>query len=306
MHNLSLIVVVLAVISVSFAHIYDLSLLESYTFEHFNKDYGLGLKAGSSEYVKRKAFFEIELSRVKAHNAMNRGWKETINKFSHLSKSEKRNFHGRSKGVRQAHKLQGLKDSKEVPYDSSKDLPISQLPKAIDWRTKGVVSAVKDQGHCGSCWAFASTATVESSVAKNTGLLFDLSVQQMAFCAPNPDSCGGTGGCYGSTSELAFEYVAKSNGMIEEFQWGYGAYFGNESTCAIPDEAQAKIMIEGYTRVPVNEYQPLMNSLVKEGPIAISVDASNWHAYHSESSLDAINTILTSTMRSLPLATGRG
>merc|ERR1712146_258681 len=75
------------------------------------------------------------------------------------------------------------------PYDSSKDLPISQLPKAIDWRTKGVVSAVKDQGHCGSCWAFASTATVESSVAKNTGLLFDLSVQQMAFCAPNPDSC---------------------------------------------------------------------------------------------------------------------
>lgn len=281
MQNLCLIIVVLTVLSVSFAHIHDLSALEGYNFEHFNKDYGLGLKAGSSEYVKRKAFFEMELARVKAHNAMNRGWKETINKFSAMSKDEKRNFHGRNKGARQAHKLKGVKGTKEVPYDSSKDLPLSQLPKAIDWRTKGVVSAVKDQGHCGSCWAFASTAHIESSVAKNTGLLFDLSVQQMAFCAPNPDSCGGTGGCMGSTSEIAFDYVAKSNGMVQEYQMGYGAYFGNESTCAIPDGAQAKIKIDGYTRIPENEYEPFMNSLAKEGPIAISVDASNWHAYHS-------------------------
>jgi len=275
-------IVLLAVLAVALvnAHIHDLSRLDSLTFDHFNKDYKLNLKAGSSEYVKRKAFFDMELARVKAHNKMNRGWKETINKFSHLSKDEKRNFHGRNKGARQSHMLRAEK-SNEIPYDSSKDLKPQDLPKSVDWRTKGIVSAVKDQGHCGSCWAFAATAVVESAAAKNTGLLFDLSVQQMAFCAPNPDKCGGTGGCSGSTAEIAFDYVTGSNGMLEEFQWGYGAYFGNESACAIPDEAVSKIQIGGYTRLPENEYAPVMNAIVKQGPIAISVDASNWHAYHS-------------------------
>ena len=114
MQNLIVVVVVLAVLSVSFAHIHDLSALEGYNFEQFNKDYGLGLKAGTSEYVLRKAFFDIELARVKAHNKMNRGWKETVNKFSAMSKDEKRKFHGRNKGAHQSHKLKGLKDTKEV------------------------------------------------------------------------------------------------------------------------------------------------------------------------------------------------
>ena len=128
------------------------------------------------------------------------GWKETINKFSHMTTKEKTEYTGRSKGAASAHKKQSNK-LKALPSDF-KVKPVSELPANVDWRTAGIVSAVKDQGHCGSCWAFASTATIESHVAKASGLLFDLSVQQMAFCAPNPDSCGGTGGCSGSTSEL--------------------------------------------------------------------------------------------------------
>jgi cathepsin L len=61
--------------------------------------------------------------------------------------------------------------------------------------------------------AFASTATLESHVALSTGLLFDLSVQQFTSCAPNPDSCGGTGGCGGSTAELAYDYLAGDSGI---------------------------------------------------------------------------------------------
>lgn len=266
--------------AVSQAHVHDLSALEGYHFDTFNTDYRLGLTKGSTEYVLREAYFNIELARVKAHNAMNKSWKETINKFSHLSKDEKRNFHGRSKGKHAAHLLSSDKTT-EVPYDSSNDLPITQLPANLDWRTKGVVSAVKDQGHCGSCWAFASTAVLESSLAKASGLLFDLSVQQMAMCAPNPNKCGGTGGCEGSTAEIAFDYVAKSGGMLEEYQLGYAAYFGNETACALPDTAAPKLKIDGYSRVPGNSYKGLMNSLVKQGPVAISVDASNWHSYHS-------------------------
>ena len=150
----------------------------------------------------------------------------------------------------------------------------------VDWRKAGIVSAVKDQGHCGSCWAFASTAVIESAVAKASGMLFDLSVQQMAMCAPNPDKCGGTGNCAGSTAELAFDYVAKSTGMVEEFMYGYGAYYGNVTSCEVP-EGPPKASIGGYEQLPTNELKPFMNALYTEGPISISVDASTWHAYHS-------------------------
>jgi cathepsin L len=61
--------------------------------------------------------------------------------------------------------------------------PVEMLPRSVDWRqtTPTVVSSVKDQGHCGSCWAFAATATLESHVAIQSGLLFDLSPQQLAM-----------------------------------------------------------------------------------------------------------------------------
>jgi len=131
-----------------------------------------------------------------------------------MTPAEMKAFHGRSKN----HAAKGLKNAQPLPNDFVIK-PVSSLPASVDWRTSGIVSAVKDQGHCGSCWAFASTSVIESHVAKASGLLFDLSVQQMAMCAPNPDECGGTGGCEGSTSELGFDYIAKSAGMFQEYQY---------------------------------------------------------------------------------------
>jgi len=139
---------------------------------------------------------------------------------------------------------------------------------------------VKDQGYCGSCWAFASTAVIESSVAKATGMLFDLSVQQMTVCAPNPDECGGTGGCSGSTAELAFDYVASSFALVEEFQYSYANYFGGSgNTCTVPESAGATI--SGYVQLPSNNYTALVNAVATTGPVAVSVDASAWSAYES-------------------------
>ena len=69
------------------------------------------------------------------------------------------------------------------------------LPASVDWRDKGIITNVKDQGMCGSCWAHGSTETVESYVALNTGHLETLSTQEITSCTPNPNHCGGTGGC---------------------------------------------------------------------------------------------------------------
>jgi len=157
--------------------------------------------------------------------------------------------------------------------------PVSALPHQVDWRTKDVVTPVKDQGYCGSCWAFASTAVVESHVALASGLLYDLSVERTAFCSPNPDACGGTGGCSGATAEIAFDYLAGSDGLYQEYQLGYTGYGGKSASCNTPVGA-AKASIGGYVKLAENNYTALMNAIATVGPIAISVDA-NWGGYSS-------------------------
>ena len=84
---------------------------------------------------------------------------------------------------------------------------IKDLPASVDWREKGAITAVKNQGQCGSCWAFATTEIIESYAFITTGELPTLSTQQVTSCTPNPLACGGTGGCMGSIPQLAYTYV---------------------------------------------------------------------------------------------------
>ena len=76
-------------------------------------------------------------------------------------------------------------------------------PSSFDWRTKGAVSKVKNQGGCGSCWAFSATETVESHYQLASGKLLELAPQTYVNCVKNPNSCGGTGGCQGATVPAA-------------------------------------------------------------------------------------------------------
>jgi cathepsin L len=248
--------------------------LDNYTFDHFMTDFNF--KFSPEEIEMRRSLFISEISRVREHNRKNLSWKEGINKFSAMTSVEKKSTFGRSK----AHAAKSKNLSSQKPFDLEVK-PVESLPTLADWRKFGIASSVKDQGHCGSCWAFASTAVIESHIALKTGKLFDLSVQQMAMCAPNPDSCGGTGGCAGSTSELAFDYVAKSSGLFEEYQYSYLSYYGQDLACAVPTSGTAYGKISGFVKLPENNYTALMNAASTVGPIAISVDASNFHAYES-------------------------
>lgn len=103
----------------------------------------------------------------------------------------------------------------------------------------------------------------------------------MAMCAPNPDNCGGTGGCQGSTAELAFDYVTGSKGLLQEYQYGYTSYYGRDFDCAAPGVTLPVATIDGYTQLPGNNYTAVMNALATIGPLAINVDASTWGAYSS-------------------------
>jgi cathepsin L len=164
--------------------------------------------------------------------------------------------------------LRSLKlERNELPFTVD---AVSDLPDSVDWRTKGVVTPVKNQGGCGSCWAFASTAVLESHIALQTGVLYELSEQELVSCSENPNHCGGDGGCTGATAEIAFDFVVQ-NGIVEEWAFGYQEAHGDKIECTLLDDNKkdersssfikgSVASIQGYFTLPSNNYTIVMNS----------------------------------------------
>ena len=245
--------------------------LEGYTFERYVKDFGKQHKRGTAEYTKREQLFLESLRRVREHNSKGLSWKKGINHLSDRTSEEL----ARMRGNRVA--MKKVVDSKPERLHQTSGAP---LPRFVDWRDAkpAVVSAVKDQGDCGSCWAHAATESIESHVAIATGELYVLSQQQITSCTPNPQQCGGTGGCNGAIAELAFDYV-KGKGIQQEWTDPYTSYFGNSGTCN--DVKFPVVNISGYTKVAHNDADAVADALAHAGPLAISVDASEWSDYES-------------------------
>jgi cathepsin L len=257
------------------------NLTQYNNFESFLSTYGIDLSFNSNDpsYAFRKNIWSNEVNRIQNHNNKyynnEVSWLESLNHMSIMTTKEKKAYLGYHKGINYNHKpLKQLRQLAQNNFDL-----VEKLSESVDWsKISEVTSAVKDQGQCGSCWAFAATATIESHVAINTGKLFDLSPQQIAACTPNPEQCGGAGNCQGATAELAFDYVASVGGMVEEWQYPYLSYYGVEQSCTNL-RSNPKVKISGYIKLPENNYTALMNAVDKFGPIAVSVDASNWHSY---------------------------
>jgi cathepsin L len=231
--------------------------------------------------------FEEELAWVQAHNAdETQTWKAGINKFSALTKEEKRTTAGMMKKS-SAHMSKPLRPvTHEELQQTSRGAPsrpklldqnhldrnmralassnstITGLPTSVDWRNAGIISTVRDQGSCGSCWAFASAGIVEAYAAMNTGILYQLSTQQFVSCVNNTQDCGGTGGCTGGTDEIAFEYMITTKALYSDDQYPYNSYYPgvDKPTCQYPPSCSVvncdpAISIQDYANVPSNDYQ---------------------------------------------------
>jgi len=159
-------------------------------------------------------------------------------------------------------------------------MPAAAIPLAVDWRDKGIVTPVKDQGDCGSCWSFATTEITESYWAMATGKVNILSEQQILDCTPNPLHCGGTGGCGGATAELAFAQITKMGGLSSEWTYPYISYYGTDYSCKM-NQVEPIAKVASFVNLPVNEHDPVLNYVATSGPLAISVDASTWSSYES-------------------------
>ena len=95
-------------------------------------------------------------------------------------------------------------------------LMLNNLPASIDWRTKGIVNTIKNQGKCGSCWAFSVNAVIESYSAMKTKKVPTLSEQNLVDC-----TYPGTDGCDGGWMTDAFKYIIKNNGISFGYAYPY-------------------------------------------------------------------------------------
>ena len=241
------------------------------------------LKFPAEELDSRREILAANLEKIRAHNsAGTSSFRMGVNQYAAFTAEEFKN------SVVQGYNKFALRSSDDDEAESSSSLsslpvadlsahvPTDQLPPSVDWRTKGVVTPPKNQGGCGSCWAFSATETVESNVAINTGTLLELAPQEYVSCAPNPDHCGGTGGCQGSTQWLAFNYSTTKGLALEKTY----PYYGSDTKCR-PEKETPAVTITGYERLPQNNYTALMNAVVNVGPIAISAAAEPWQLYES-------------------------
>jgi len=245
--------------------------LEGYSFEkyltEYNKEYS------NDEYLFRKSIFETKLDSVRKHNQdKSQSWKKGINHMSDWTDVEFKRLLGYKKQLAYASKA---KKTFTYPKVNVKD-----LPKHVDWRDRAVLTAVKDQGQCGSCWSLGTAETVESHWALATGELMALSQQQILDCTPNPNQCGGQGGCSGGTAELAYAQIMSMGGLTTEWTYPYVSYFGSNAQCKfVFNTTRPFAKISNYVDLPPNEYLPVLQAVATIGPLAISVDASAWSDY---------------------------
>eukprot|EP01095_Lingulamoeba_sp_RSL-Kostka_P013876 TRINITY_DN585_c0_g4_i1.p1 TRINITY_DN585_c0_g4~~TRINITY_DN585_c0_g4_i1.p1 ORF type:complete len:375 (-),score=133.33 TRINITY_DN585_c0_g4_i1:233-1357(-) len=250
--------------------------LDGYTFEkyvhHFNKFY-----LDKEEREFRRNIFEERINNIREFNSLGHSYKKGINHFTDRTEQERKQVLGVDKALLNFQKKDRLVNKPPVISEYEQKI-INSLPTHVDWREKNVVTAVKDQGNCGSCWSFASAQTIESAYALKTGQLAVLSEQEILSCTENPNQCGGTGGCGGGTVELAYDRIL-STGLGSEWTYPYLSYQGKNFECSTNKHVSTPfVKISNYTALPSNNYTALLNATA-HSPVAISVDASMWHDY---------------------------
>jgi C1A family cysteine protease len=140
-------------------------------------------------------------------------------------------------------------------------------PSSIDWRTKGAVTSVKDQGQCGSCWTFSSTGAIEGAWAISKGQLIDLSEQELVDCATGISY--GSHGCNGGQMEGAFKFVIE-NGQCSLSSYPYTS--GVTKTGGTCQKCTPIVHMSSCSDVKPND-QLSLKAAVTQQPVAIAIEA---------------------------------
>jgi cathepsin L len=213
------------------------------------------------EFFHRYNTFKANVDYITAENAANKSYTLAVNKFADLNTQE---FGAQMCGFRPALKASATRQV-EFGTPASND---------VDWVAKGAVTPVKDQGQCGSCWAFSTTGTVEGAWQIAKGTLVSVSEQQLVDCA----GAFGNQGCNGGLMTTALDYIISKKGIAAESTYPYTARDGR---CKNPLPA-LPVTISSHKEVAAGEATNLMAALnAQPVSIAIEADQSCFQFYHS-------------------------
>jgi len=143
---------------------------------------------------------------------------------------------------------------------------VGPLADTVDWRTKGAVTAIKDQGQCGSCWSFSATGAIEGINLLKAGRLTSVSEQNLMDCSTSY----GNQGCDGGLMTSAFKYVIANKGIDTEASYPYTA---KQGTCHYTT-ANLGGTIANYKTISAGSESALTSALNTQ-PVSVAIDASH-------------------------------
>jgi C1A family cysteine protease len=224
-------------------------------FSHFQKRFNKQY-ASLEELESRFAVFRKNLVSILIHNAdVRQNFTMGINQFTDLTPEEFKETY--VSGFRTKSEVVGSFGCKSFSSNAV------GAPDSIDWRTKGAVTSVKDQGQCGSCWTFSSTGAVEGAWAIAKNQLVDLSEQELVDCATGITY--GSHGCSGGQMEGAFKFVIE-NGQCALSSYPYTAKDGTCKKCT------SVVQLSSCSDVKPND-QISLKGAVAQQPVSIAIEA---------------------------------
>lgn len=219
----------------------------------WGKSYGT-----KAEFEFRLEQFKNTMAKMAEHNS-NDAHKSTVtlNQFSDWTNSEYK-------------KLLGYK---HVERETNAELlDTSNLADSVDWRSKGAVTPVKNQGQCGSCWAFSTTGSVEGAMFLSSGKLQSFSEQQLVDCSKS-----GNMGCNGGLMDNAFRYI-ETNPLELESEYPYTA---RDGSCKY-EASKGVGKVVGFKDVSRDTTGGQLRAAVAKNPVSIAIEADQFvfQGYH--------------------------